>query len=348
MTARTPPQTDAQLVRQMTQQMRSAANRVTQRIGNWVIYEDDDGQLVTTKPGSTLDVGTAPVVLAIPDSTRGYVTALQVAQAVSGGKTSDLIGSTQNQVDKDTATSDAQYSADTANAVAAAIQAQLAAGSSGYLWQDSFDLPQDLTQCGPRYSRIYHAGSGNYGLDGNGNVASGGAVGTGTAVWVDLHDTPTTTDKQLLSTTTLYRPESNGGGGTSPSHTGLIGRWDGTMTGGVPTNAVYGWWQYNYAEVGVYKAGSYTKLSGASISGAGGDAMSFQVGTDADPYQLILLQNSVTAVGTNDAGHIHNVGAGYRMGGFLNYAGNTFNGTVYQLHPPGLQAFNFADRSVGF
>lgn len=348
----TPPQSGPEQILQLHQRLGALETKQTVRIGDWVLMQDPTtGLPVLVAPGQTpAALGTTTLPADVQESLRGYALTTDVAQAVSGGATSDLAAATQSTVTQNTATGNAQYSADNANAAAAKALAILSAGDTGYLWTDSFDEPTDSTGIGPRYTRVYDSGGGGtYGLDGNGNITSLNANGATPQEWIHVHDTPTNSDKQLLTATMNDVPHAAGGVGTVSSMQALIGRWDGTVTGGVPTNAVVGWWDSGSAGIDIYKAGVVTHLDSVGVGQGGGDRWDFQVGTDVDPYQLILLRNSLTAVGVTDAGQIHNVGASYREGGQWARAGNVvFFWITQQVPAPSMQAFNFADRSVGF
>lgn len=349
----TPPQSDPELILQLHQRLNALEASQTVRIGDWVLTQDrSTGLPILVAPGQTpLALGTTALPADVQTALRGYALTTDVANAVSGGATNDLSAATATTVAQNAATGNAQYSADNAQAAAAKALAILGAGSTGYLWADSFDEPEDRTGIGPRYSRVYDSGGeGNYGLDGIGNINSGSITGALPHDWIDLHDTPTNTDKQLLTATMNTVPEASGGtGGTSDSNQALIGRWDGTIIGGVPGNAVVATWDNTTAYVDIFVAGVRTRLGSQGIAQANGDRWDFQVGTDIDPYQLILLRNELTVIPVTDAGHVHNVGAAYRQGGLWAHAGTkVFFWITSQMGAPSMQAFNFADRSVGF
>lgn len=342
----TAPLTDAQRLRDMVQRIGVLEKGGPTRIGDWVLHQDPvSGALLASRPGTDpLDVTNPPVVVADPGNLRGFVTSTQVANAVSGGSTSSLIAATQVQVNKDVATATAQYVADTANALALKVDAQLNAGATGYNFTDTFDRAA-ANDLGDQYTRTTDgSGAGAYGTDGAGFAVSTVVSGATAQRWTDQHITPTTTDLQIVASALDAPPLSGGGGGTVNSQHCLRARVSADGLDYVQAIVENGFIAMQYVLGGV----AHDVVGGTPQAMGSGDAWSLQAGTDISTDQYVLLRNGLATPATwTDFGAVFPVDASHRFGSMSNVAGTIVYGWIFttQIGAPKVQQFIVSDRT---
>ena len=337
-----PPQTDAELIRQYEQRLRALERKDTVRVGNRVLVERD-GRVLLVGPGtSDADVGN-PVPEEIDlTAVRGYISAADVAQAVSGGTTNRLPIATGTQVGRDVATANAQYIADSANAAAAEALSLINKGVTGYNFVDTFDRPY-ATDLGAEYDRVViGVPNGAYGTDGNGFAASVVVNGAQTQQWIDQHVTPTNTNNQIIGSALDSPPPV---GSVTFSNHCLRGRMNAAGTEYVEAAI-----QSGSVRLGYFLAGSYHEVvPWTGIGQANGDAYSFRLGTAIDPTQYTLLRNGLaTPAVWTDLGNLFPIDASHRFGAMANFAGTTVYSffLTIQIPAPKVQQFIVSDSIV--
>jgi len=299
---RPPPQTDAQLIREMMGRIRNLENRNTLRLGDWVLSNDEAGSLIATKPGATLDVGDPVIESFDLTAMRGYVSEAEVAQAVSRGQTSDLNAAAEVQIVDDLNTGNAQYTADNANALAAAIQAQLDAGDTGIFLPDSFDRPM-ANDFGPDYTMLASTGANHYGTKGDGTAGHTTPVGgSGNQQWLFRNNTALLTTRQRVSATVTSAFVA----GADPSlnaSLNLCARVSADMSSQIVATV-----EYNRCCIGYYtdliSGVPFVNLSGwVPCTTSPGDSFDFWCGlsTSGDGrFDFALLRNKLTVCTASD------------------------------------------------
>jgi hypothetical protein len=337
----TPPATDAEWVRQVSQRLRALENKPTTRVGDWVFSETDEGRLIVQKPGIISDVG-VPVTEEIDlTALRGYVSPADVAQAVSGGSTSSLSVATGTQVQQDVNTAVARYVADSANALAQQLEAQLGSGPTGYSFSDTFDRAM-ATDLGAEFFRTEGGGAGQYGTDGTGFATSVHVDGAVTQWWLDRHVTPCNTDSMVVSSTLNAIPAASGGtGGTYDSAHALCARMDSTNDDMVRFTVNRGACALDYTLGGV----STPVIPNTVVPMVDGDRWDV-IAIDAVDPVYTLLRNGLSVLSWTDFGHVYPVDSSHRFGGMYNFAGTTIYAwfVTTQIAAPTVQVFNVADR----
>lgn len=338
---RAPNQSDAEYIRALERRVRNLEQAPTKRVGDWVFSQDENGKLIATAPGQTTqDVGSPQEQVIDISGLRGFVTESQVAEAVSGGTTKDLSNATTKQVTDGQATQTAQYSADNANAAAAAIEARLNAGTSGMFWLDTFDRDA-ASDLGPSYTRYTAgAGGGTFGTDGSGYARQTAGGGAASQDWIDQFNTPTNTDKQQVTSVLNNPPQPGSNPGTASARHALICNANLAFNDRVQANV----WGGSY-EIGFYLSGTWTQVRSGGMTQADGDRYDF-LSNPAD-HSFILLRNLLEVDRWTDVGAVYPmVDGNHRYAGMVNSAG-TFVAfwVTFQSNAPTVQQITIGDRT---
>lgn len=339
----TKPANNAEWARQVQQRLRRLEARGTVRIGSWTLTEDGDGNLMAVNPsGQSLDVGNLPAIVAAQAADRGYVTTTQVANALSGNTTSDIVQATQIAPTTTAAVGTAQSSANSANAGVAAIQAQLSAGG-GISVDDSFDRAAAANTLGTDYTRTADGNPGTWGTDGAGNVVATLSSSVAHDL-TDRHNTPTTTLYQQVTAIMPTPPARSGSLSANHSTLNLCGRCSTDNATRVEAIVSGG----STVELGYRLAGSYSRFSGAvaNVTLRPGDRWDFMVGDPdlSDEWDFTVLQNNVTVLEHNDSGHLSSVADMYCALG-VHFGVTVAFYLTKQIGPGVLGEFIFNDRS---
>jgi hypothetical protein len=235
----------------------------------------------------------------------------------------------------------AQYSADTANAGVARLDAQL--HSSGTSIVDTFNRAA-ASNLGGSYDRSMGSGSGAWGTDGTGAVHWTGG-GSTSQVCIDRHTTPLLTvtaapSEYQVAGTVLTSPPAAGQFGDN-AEIRLTLRMNTAKTTYVVATINNG-----FVEIGYVISGTYTRIGATqSVSMANGDGWEFRAGTASDVYEFELLRNGVTVCTRFDSGAVSQKGAGYEYGGLIARAGTyVFFFATFQLEAPDVQILTLFDR----
>lgn len=338
---RRPYQSDGEYIAQLERRVRNLESKRTLRIGDWVLSMDEEGKLIATAPGQTTqDVGKEQAQVLDLSAVRGFVTESDVAEAVSGGKTKDLKVATDKQVTDGEATQTAQYSADNANAAAAAIEARLNAGTSGMVWVDTFDRDA-ASDLGPNYTRyLSGAGGGVFGTDGKGYARQNNIGTAATQDWIDQYNTPTNTDKQQITSVINSPPASGAGAGTRDARHALCCNGSAAFTDRIQANI----WRGNY-EIGYYLGGTFTAVRRGGLTQADGDR--YDLLSNPVDHSFILLRNLLEVDRWTDVGGVYPMTDGnHRYGGMVNSAGTFVSIWVtHQSRAPIVQQLTIGDRT---
>lgn len=349
------PQDDRELIRQFAQRLRALETKSTARVGDWVLTtHPDTGDPVLVKPGMAKsldgsDVSLDPEVIDL--ATRGFVTKTDAALAVSGGKTKDIAGATQNQIEKDAATDNAQVTADNAYAVAAQALAQQESGPGGAAYNDSFEGPQ-ANDLGPEYDMVRQSGPNQYGTSGIGTARNvGGVSGASTQEWMFRRLSLLNTAQQRVSATWVKRPIS-GQASSGNAQLRLAGRVDSSVAPGTIGARWHADIDNDRCRIGYYLAvgGSFVDLTGwTSMSTKDGDSFDLWIGLGAtghDRFKTALLRNNLTVAVADDIPENTAPLLANRQCAFGVRTAVVVKGWITQAEvAPELQAVNFADRT---
>lgn len=353
---RPPAQDDRELIRDLVRRIRALETKNTMRIGpEWLLTaHPETGDPVLLKPGvaKTLDgtdVALDPEVIDL--ATRGFVTKTDAALAVSGGKTKDIAGATQNQIDKDAATDNAQVTADNAYAVAAQALAQQESGPGGASYNDSFEGPQ-ANDLGPEYDMVRSSGPNQYGTSGNGTARNvGGVSGSTNQTWMFRRLSLLNTAQQRVSATWVKRPVS-GQTASLNAQLRLAGRVDQTVATGTIGARWHADIENDRCRIGYFPniTDPFVDLTGwQTMSTKDGDSFDFWIGLGAtghDRFKAALLRNNLTVAMADDIPE-NTVAmlANRQCAVGVRTAVNTANFLTQTFAAPELQAVNFADRT---
>jgi hypothetical protein len=253
----------------------------------------------------------------------------------------------------DTATgigTNAQYSADVANAGVALLNAQLA--GAGTVFTDTFNRGA-ASNLGSDYDRTMGSGSGAWGPDGTGDVVWTIGGSTNQVCLDRISAAPATTKTQAISTVLTSPPGAGQFGDNARTKLGL--RMDAAKT-----TYVVGIVDAGLVEIGYVNSGTYTRIGATqSVTQANGDLWEFRAGAKDpttgvyDDYRFELLQNNLTVCARVDGGHSSQAGSAssgwvgtYDYGAIIANAGTVqFGFFTFQLAAPTIQVLTFVDRT---
>lgn len=344
------PTSELEAARDLVRRVQALENQRAVRVGDLVLTNRDGALVVSDGTGNLATLvstdGTTGELLLPTPAEIGAVSKSDITQSVNpppadGGPLSlisqILSGKWLGLDITDGKAVNAQYTADNANATAAAIEARLNAGN-GYYFNDTFDgdYPSDL---GPQYFRTTDgAGGGTYRSDATGLAHQTALGATAYQTWIDRHVVPTNTNSQTISTTLNRIPNAAGGVGTTPARHTLMANMDATNG-----DRVEGRVENGFCAIGYTLGGSYTEVDSRSIAMADGDR--WDLIAVASSRTFILLRNTLEAVRWNDIGGAYPMDSNHRFGGASNKAGTTVFNFFFtsQTFAPAMQSLNVAD-----
>jgi hypothetical protein len=237
----------------------------------------------------------------------------------------------------------AQYSADTANAGVALLNAQLA--GTGTIFTDTFNRAA-ASNLGASYDRSMGSGPGTWGPDGSGNVVWAEA-GSALQSCLDRVTAAMTTKYQSIATVLTAKPRLGNSGADSRIRLAL--RMNAAKNTFVQATLGPG-----TVELGYVNSGTYTRLGAAvTVPMANGDLWEFRAGTAADDYEFVLLQNNLTVCNRLDSSHLSLAGSSpatwvgtYDYGAIIANAGAVVSFFLtFQINAPTIQVLTVADRT---
>ena len=341
------PTTQEEWFRDVERRFKALENPQAVRVGSVVLTARDGVLVVSDGTGQAFTVSDT-TGLALPTPAEiGAVSKADVALSIDpppdGTPLSwltQLLTGKWGGIDTAQDTGDnAQYTADNAYATAAAVEARLNAGASGYYFTDTFD-GDFATDLGTEYFRTtVGSGGGTYRSDATG-LAHQTVPGTSLPqTWIDRHVTATATLNQQVTTILNSVPNAAGGVGTEPARHTLMAHMNAANA-----DRIEGRVENGFCAIGYTIASTYTEIDSRGIAMVGGDR--WDIVTDATTHAFILLRNNLPALRFDDVGHVYPLDASHMFAGMANKAGTVVSFFLTaQTNAPEVQSLNISDRT---